>query len=112
MNLAPGAWVPIGVSLAGACEGTMTEVHLVRILKNVFSAQEQELWRVFGSPIRRWVRERYGVLAARLATRTLQRQFGIGVNTATFPSASSIQTTSLWLSWGRSPWGGASVKAE
>jgi DNA polymerase elongation subunit (family B) len=62
--LAPGTWVPIGVSLAGACEGTMTVVHLVRILKNVFSAQEQELWRVFGSPIRRWVRERYGVLAA------------------------------------------------
>jgi DNA polymerase elongation subunit (family B) len=30
--LTPGDWVPIGVSLAGACEGNVTEVHLARLL--------------------------------------------------------------------------------
>ncbi len=62
-ELAPGDWIPIGVSLAGSYAGDVTEIHLVHILKSVLSAHEQERWRIFGAPIRRWVEERYRTLA-------------------------------------------------
>jgi DNA polymerase elongation subunit (family B) len=62
-QLVPGDWIPLGVSLEGLVAEDVREIDLVRALRDALSPQEQKRWRVFGSPVRRIVQERYRTIA-------------------------------------------------
>jgi DNA polymerase elongation subunit (family B) len=61
-QLAPGDWVPITTDLDGVLDDKESQIDLIAALKQVLRPEEQQVWRVFGRPVRRLVRERYDAI--------------------------------------------------
>lgn len=64
-QLKPGDWLPVVSDLEEVLTERITYIDLIRALQQALDSQEQEVWRVFGEPVRRLVRERYAAIHSR-----------------------------------------------
>jgi len=64
-QLVSGDWIPIAAALESVLDGRNSQIDLTSALKHVLLAEEQQVWRVFGRPVRRFVGERYDVIGHR-----------------------------------------------
>ena len=63
-ELVVGDWIPI-VSTLASLTGDVAQIDLMGLLRERLTLEEQLVWRVFGHPVRRLVRERHDALACR-----------------------------------------------
>src|SRR5207249_4561582 len=58
-ELGSGEWVPMTVDLGDVLNERNSQIDLIHALGQTLAPEEQPIWRVFGRPVHRLVRERY-----------------------------------------------------